>query len=82
MALGGAWGWSLFGVVWGLAAAGITMKLFFTGRFEVLYTICYVVMGWIMLLAIGPMVKALSVSGIVWLFTGGGIYTLGSYNFV
>src|SRR6185503_3246096 len=52
--LRGGWGWSLFGVVWGLAIAGVVFKLFYTGRFRLLSTGIYVGMGWLVLLAIGP----------------------------
>jgi len=82
VALGGAWGWSLFGVVWGLAFLGIGLKVFHTGKFELLSTICYVVMGWIILLAVGPLIDSLSSPVLAWLFIGGGVYTLGSFFFL
>lgn len=77
--LRGEWGWSLFGVVWGLAVAGIIFKLFFTGRFRLLSTGIYVGMGWLALLAIGPMVRHLSPSTLGWLVAGGVVYTLGTW---
>lgn len=76
--LGGAWGWSLFGVVWGLAVVGIGFKLFFTGRFKLASTLVYIAMGWLALVAIDPMVERLSATVITWLFVGGACYTLGT----
>ncbi|HEX6557809.1 MAG TPA: hemolysin III family protein [Longimicrobiales bacterium] len=76
--LGGAWGWSLFGVIWGLAAAGVVFKLFFTGRFGTLSTAIYVAMGWLVLIAIVPMIRALSPATLSWLVAGGVIYTAGT----
>ncbi|MBU0677203.1 MAG: hemolysin III family protein [Verrucomicrobia bacterium] len=73
----GPWGWSLFGVVWGLAAAGIALKIFFTGRFNILSTIIYVAMGWICLVAIKPMMATVSTTGLLWLLAGGLAYTFG-----
>lgn len=74
----GAWGWSLFGVIWGLAAAGVVFKLFFTGRFRVVSTGIYVAMGWLILIAIVPMTRALSSDTLVWLAAGGVTYTSGT----
>lgn len=77
VALTGAWGWSLFGVIWGLALIGIVFKLFFTGRFKLLSTSIYAVMGWLVIIAIVPMVKALSTPVLLWLLAGGLLYTSG-----
>jgi hemolysin III len=76
--LRGAWGWSLFGVIWGLAVAGITFKLFFTGRFRLASTLIYVGMGWLGLVAAGPLVRQLSPAALVWLVAGGLAYTAGT----
>ncbi|HET6569718.1 MAG TPA: hemolysin III family protein [Rhodothermales bacterium] len=78
VALRGAWGWSLFGVVWGLAVAGVIFKLFCTGRFERLSTLIYVAMGWLVLVAVGPMLRALPLSTLGWLLAGGLSYTAGT----
>ncbi len=75
--LRGPWGWSMFGVVWGLAAAGIVFKIFFTGRFKALSITVYLLMGWICVVAIPPLVKALPASGLAWLVAGGLAYSLG-----
>ena len=75
--LRGPWGWSIFGVVWGLALAGIVFKIFFTGRFKALSITVYLLMGWICVVAIPPLVKALPASGLAWLVAGGLAYSLG-----
>lgn len=80
--LRGPWGWSIFGVVWGLAIAGIVLKLFYTGRFNLLSTILYVLMGWLIVIAIKPLVNALPAPGLYWLVAGGLFYTLGSVFFL
>ena len=78
VALRGGWGWSLFGVIWGLAVAGVIFKLFFTGRFNRLSTLVYIAMGWLVLIAIVPMLQALPVAALVWLAVGGVAYTAGT----
>ena len=77
-ALRGGWGWSLFGVIWGLAAAGVGFKLLFTGRFQLVSTLIYVAMGWLVLIAIRPMIVQLSPATLVWLVAGGIAYTAGT----
>jgi hemolysin III len=74
----GGWGWSLFGVVWGLAAAGVVFKLFFTGRFRLLSTVIYVAMGWLVLVGIVPLTRALPTTTLIWLLAGGIAYTAGT----
>ncbi|MEM0962955.1 MAG: hemolysin III family protein [Bacteroidota bacterium] len=76
--LRGPWGWSLFGVIWGLAVAGIVFKLFFTGRFKLASTLVYVAMGWLVVVAIGPMREALPTATLAWLVAGGVAYTAGT----
>ncbi|WP_159883674.1 PAQR family membrane homeostasis protein TrhA [Paenibacillus puerhi] len=71
-------GWSLFGIVWGLALAGILFKLFFTGRFNVLSTLFYIGMGWMVMFAFQPLQQQLPEPGIAWLVAGGVLYTLGT----
>ncbi len=80
--LRGAWGWSLFGIVWGLAAIGILHKLLLGFRFPRLSTVMYVGLGWIAVVAIGPLMQALPPSGLAWLIAGGGCYTIGVYFYV
>ncbi|MBI5282362.1 MAG: hemolysin III family protein [Candidatus Solibacter usitatus] len=75
--LRGAWGWSLFGAVWGLAVLGVVFKVFFTGRLHVLSTAAYVLMGWMAVVAIGPLWGALAGPALAWLVAGGLFYSLG-----
>ena len=75
--LRGGWGWSLFGVVWGLAAAGVVFKSVFIGRFEILSTAVYLAMGWMVMVAAVPLWRALPAPGMAWLMAGGACYTLG-----
>tara|TARA_R110002049_G_scaffold60567_1_gene162500 strand:+ start:4701 stop:5369 length:669 start_codon:yes stop_codon:yes gene_type:complete len=76
--LQGVVGWTLFGITWGMAAVGITLKLFFTGRYDLVSTLMYVFMGWVIVFAIKPLATALSSSGLIWLIIGGLAYTLGA----
>ncbi len=76
--LRGAWGWSLFAVIWTLAVAGVVFKLFFTGRFKLVSTLIYIAMGWLVLVAIVPMTRALDAWALGWLFGGGIAYTAGT----
>lgn len=75
--LRGGWGWSLFGVVWGAAVIGVCSKLFFGIRFARLSTAIYLLMGWLILIAMAPLVRAMPTSGLLWLAAGGALYTLG-----
>ena len=77
-ALRGGWGWSLLGIVWGLAVGGIVFKLFFTGRFRLTSTIVYVAMGWLGVVAAGPLIAQLSPAALAWLVAGGIAYTAGT----
>ncbi len=76
--LTGTTGWVIFGISWAMAVTGITLKLFFTGRFNVLSTLMYVFMGWIIVFAITPLINNLSTEGLFWLFAGGVAYTTGA----
>ena len=71
-------GWWLFGVAWTMAAIGIVLKLFFTGRFQGLSTIVYVAMGWMAVLGIKPMLEQVPMSQLLWLLAGGLAYTAGT----
>ena len=76
--LEGKVGWIIFGVIWSFAIVGIVLKLFFTGKFKILSTVMYVLMGWLMVFAIKPMMNNLSVDGLWWLLIGGISYTVGA----
>ena len=71
-------GWTLFIAIWTLAVAGIVFKLFFSGRFKGLSTAFYIAMGWLVVLAIGPLMDALDTWTLAWLFGGGVAYTAGT----
>jgi hemolysin III len=75
--LRGAWGWSLFGVVWGLAVIGILQDLLFAKRKGILSVVIYLLMGWIAMVAVRPLSRALPGAGMTWLVTGGLFYTVG-----
>ncbi|EPR71904.1 putative membrane protein hemolysin III-like protein [Winogradskyella psychrotolerans RS-3] len=70
-------GWPLFWTVWGIAAFGVILKLFFTGRFEIFSTLLYLVMGWLIVFDFSNVSEALGPNGILWLFAGGTFYTVG-----
>jgi len=76
--LHGTVGWIIFGITWGMALIGIILKLFFTGRFKILSTSMYVLMGWIIVFAISPLIDNLPPEGLQWLVAGGLSYTFGA----
>ena len=76
--LNGWVGWVIFGFSWAMALTGITLKLFYTGRFNLLSTLMYVFMGWIIIFAIKPLINNLSADGLWWLMAGGVAYTVGA----
>jgi len=75
--LRGAWGWSLFGVIWGLAVIGMLQDLLLERRRNILSVVIYLLMGWIVVVAIRPLANALPVGGLIWMVCGGLSYTLG-----
>jgi len=75
--LRGAWGWSLFGVIWGLAALGIAQEAWFGKGARILSLVIYVLMGWLSVVAIKPLIAALTPAGFAWLAAGGLFYTGG-----
>jgi hemolysin III len=75
--LRGGWGWSLFGIVWGLAVAGIVFKFRFVDHFSFFSTMIYLVMGWLVVIALKPLLASVPVPGLLWLLAGGLLYTLG-----
>jgi len=76
--LNGWVGWLLFGLSWGIAVTGIILKLFFTGRYDVLSTLMYIFMGWMIIFAAKPLINSLSADGLWWLIIGGVAYTVGA----
>ena len=77
--LKGAWGWSLFGIVWALALAGTLFKVFFITKFKALSVIIYLLMGWLVAVALRPLDQHLGAEGIRWLAAGGIIFSLGVF---
>ncbi len=75
--LGGAWGWSLFGVVWGLATVGLVMRFAAPGWYRRVSTALYLAMGWLVIVAVRPMWVAMEPEAIAWLAAGGLSYTVG-----
>lgn len=70
-------GWPLFYTVWGIAAFGVFLKLFFTGRFEVFSTLLYLVMGWLIVFDFSVLADRMHTNGLLFLFAGGLFYTVG-----
>ena len=79
--LNGPWGWTLFGIVWGLAFAGVALKAIGGVRFPTLSTLLYLAMGWLALIAIKPLWLNLPAWGLFWLLAGGFAYTVGVFFF-
>jgi hemolysin III len=77
VSLRGPWGWSLFGVVWGLAVIGMLQEIKPRSEARVLSIIIYAVMGWIVLVAVNPLLHSLGTAGFAWLAAGGVFYTVG-----
>jgi hemolysin III len=80
--LRGPWGWSLFGVVWGMALVGIVLKFWFVDHFQILSTTVYLLMGWLAVIAVRPIYLLVPATGLVWLAAGGLLYTVGVVFFV
>ncbi|WP_112181963.1 MULTISPECIES: hemolysin III family protein [Paraliobacillus] len=78
----GAQGWTLFGIVWGLAIGGTIFKIYFVKKFLFISTMLYVVMGWMIIFTWGPLTEKLDPNGIILLVIGGLLYTLGAIFYV
>lgn len=78
----GKLGWTLFGIVWGLAIGGTIFKVYFVKRFLVISTVLYVVMGWMIVFTWRPLIEKLATNGIILLVIGGLLYTLGAIFYV
>ena len=81
-ALRGWLGWTIFGVVWGCAIGGIIVKAFRTGKGELISTILYITMGWIIIFFIKPVYTYMTLQGFSFLLMGGACYTLGAFFFI
>ena len=73
----GGWGWTLFGVIWGLALLGIAFKLTASSRYRILSVLLYIAMGWLVLIALKPLVASVAPPGLALILAGGLAYTLG-----
>jgi hemolysin III len=77
ISLRGPWGWWLFGIVWGLAVIGMLQEIKPRSEARVMSLVIYAVMGWIVLVAIKPLLASLGMAGFIWLAAGGVFYTVG-----
>jgi len=75
--LSGAWGWTLLGVTWFLAAAGVALKAFSRVSHPILSTVLYLLMGWVVVIAVDPLLARMPTAGLLWLIAGGLSYTAG-----
>jgi hemolysin III len=75
--LRGPWGWTLFGIVWGLCGAGAVFQLFFGERFRLMSTLAYIFVGWLIVIALEPMIQRVPHGGLWLLLAGGLCYTVG-----
>lgn len=75
--LRGAWGWTLFGVVWGIAIVGVALKAFAKTSHPILSTTLYLLMGWVIVVAVKPLIAIVPTEGMLWLIAGGLFYTVG-----
>jgi len=80
--LHGGWGWTLFGIVWAAAAFGVVIKLLDRLRHPLVSTALYVAMGWVAVVAAGPLIERMAAPGLLWLVAGGLSYTLGAVVFL
>ncbi len=80
--LHGAWGWTMFGVIWGLAAAGIVLKVIYRMEHPYISTALYLVMGWLIVIAIQPLSALMPAAGLIWLIAGGVSYSAGVVFYV
>lgn len=75
--LRGAWGWSIFGTIWGLAIIGILQDILMTTKRRILSVVIYLLMGWLVIIAIRPLVRVLPIAGFALMVAGGLLYTVG-----
>ncbi len=80
--LRGPWGWSLFGVVWGLAVVGIIQELTVAKGARWMSLAIYIVMGWVAVVGVAPMIQALTWRGFAWVAVGGVVYTAGTVFYI
>jgi hemolysin III len=76
--LRGGWGYSILITIWGIAITGIIMKILWFDAPRWLYTMFYLVMGWLVVIALWPIIKTTPIGGVLWLIAGGLLYTIGA----
>ncbi|MCD8480446.1 MAG: hemolysin III family protein [Candidatus Cloacimonetes bacterium] len=76
-AMRGGWGWTLFGIIWGLTLIGICLKIFAMSKLKWVSIVVYLMMGWIIIIAIKPLVQVVSREFLIWIAIGGLAYSLG-----
>ena len=77
--LRGRWGWSLFGLVWGLAVLGMVLEVFLRKGRRIVPVVIYLAMGWLIIIALKPLLASLTIAGFTWLLLGGLSYTSGVF---
>lgn len=82
ISMNGPWGWTLLSLVWVLAVGGCIFKMFFVGQFQTFSTVLYLVMGWLIVIALGPLVESVPREALLWFVAGGLSYTVGVVFFV
>ena len=80
--LHGTWGWSLLAVIWGLAIGGVVLKILFIGKYDLVSALLYVLMGWLIIVAIKPLNAHLATGGLWWLLGGGISYSVGAVFYI
>ena len=78
VSLNGTEGYIIFSIVWSIALVGIIFKIFYTGRFDILSTILYLAMGWLIIFSSKSLLQSLDFNGLLWLISGGIAYTIGA----
>ncbi|HEX8685694.1 MAG TPA: hemolysin III family protein [Pyrinomonadaceae bacterium] len=79
--LRGPWGWTLFGLVWGLALAGILFRVLFGTRYRPVAVASYVMLGWLCVVAVKPILELVPLGALAWIAAGGLAYTTGVFFF-
>jgi hemolysin III len=80
--LRGPWGWTLFGLIWGLALLGVVLEVLLGHRTRRPSLVLYVLMGWLVVIAINPLMRAMPTAGLLWLLAGGLVYSMGIYFYI
>jgi len=75
--LRGPWGWTIFGLIWGMAIFGMVLQSIYIDVWRWVTTLIYILMGWLVLIALKPLIQALPMGGLIWLVIGGIIYSIG-----